>query len=126
MAGLRIAVADDEPQVREYFKRILSRLGHDVVAAAANGRELLEFCRALRPDLVITDINMSGLSGIEAASAIWRDRAIPIIFVSASHDAKKQIPAAGEYPAPYLVKPIKHQDLEAAIQRITNPAISFS
>jgi CheY-like chemotaxis protein len=122
MAGLRIVVADDEPQVREYFKRILPRLGHDVVAAAANGRELLEKCSALRPDLVITDINMSELSGIEAASAIWHDRAIPIIFVSACHDAKKQIPAAGEHAAAYLVKPIKRHDLETTIQRIANPA----
>ena len=42
---LRIAVADDEPDVRDYFRRILPRLGHQVVAVARTGRELVEQCR---------------------------------------------------------------------------------
>ncbi len=53
---LRIAVADDEPDMRDYFARILPRLGHQVVAQAHDGRELVEQCRAAQPDLVITDI----------------------------------------------------------------------
>jgi response regulator NasT len=42
---LRIAVADDEPDMRDYFARILPRLGHQVVASAANGEELVARCR---------------------------------------------------------------------------------
>jgi YesN/AraC family two-component response regulator len=122
VAALRIAVADDEPQVREYFKKILPLMGHEVVAAAANGRELLESCLALRPDLVITDINMSELNGIEAASAIWREQAVPVIFVSAYSDAKKKTLAVEKHAPTFLVKPIKRQDLEAAIQRIIGRA----
>jgi len=52
---LRIVVADDEPDMRDYFQKGLPRLGHKVVGAAANGRELVELCRAQAPDLVITD-----------------------------------------------------------------------
>ena len=43
--ALRIAVADDEPDMRDYFRKILPRLGHQVVSAAETGRELLEQCR---------------------------------------------------------------------------------
>ena len=43
--ALRIAVADDEPDMREYFERILPRLGHEVVSVAATGTELVEHCR---------------------------------------------------------------------------------
>jgi response regulator NasT len=71
--ALRIAVADDESDVRDDFRRILPRLGHQVVAVARTGRELVEQCRATRPDLVISDIKMPDLDGIEAAVAIGRD-----------------------------------------------------
>ena len=83
--ALRIAVADDEPDVQDYFRRILPRLGHQVVAVAQTGRELVEQCRAAQPDLVITDIKMPDMDGIEAAVAIGRDGPVPIILVSAYH-----------------------------------------
>jgi CheY-like chemotaxis protein len=46
--ALRIAAADDEPDVRDYFRWLLPRLGHQVVAVAQTGRELIEQCRAAR------------------------------------------------------------------------------
>jgi len=55
---LRIAVADDELDMRDYLQAILPCFGHIVVAVASTGRELVEKCRAERPDLVITDIKM--------------------------------------------------------------------
>ena len=62
--SLRIAVADDELDMREFFQRMLSRNGHQVVSVAENGRQLVEQCRELQPDLVITDIKMPDLDGI--------------------------------------------------------------
>src|SRR5260221_8306371 len=62
--SLRIAVADDEADMRDYFQVLLPRLGHSVVAVAQNGRELVEKCRAAEPDLVITDIKMPEIDGI--------------------------------------------------------------
>src|SRR5260370_30021587 len=85
--GLRIAVADDEPDMRDYFQKILPRLGHQVVATARDGPELIEKCRACQPDLVITDIKMPDMDGIDAARHIYRDRPVPVILVSAYHDA---------------------------------------
>jgi CheY-like chemotaxis protein len=64
--SLRIAVADDEPRMCAYFKKMLPRLGHEVVSTASTGRELVEQCRALKPDLIITDINMPDLDEHDA------------------------------------------------------------
>jgi CheY-like chemotaxis protein len=118
VAALRIAVADDEPQVREYFKRILPRMGHELVAAASSGRELVDQCRALRPELVITDINMPEMTGVEAANTIWHDLSIPFIFVSARHDPEALGLKVEGHVVAYLVKPIKRADLELAIRSV--------
>ncbi len=113
--SLRILVADDEPDMREYFQRGLPRLGHQVVGAAGNGRELVEQCRALRPDLVITDIKMPDMDGIDAATEIYKERPVPVILVSAYHDAALVARAEADHILGYLVKPIKQTDLGPVI-----------
>ncbi len=113
--ALRIAVADDEPDVREYFQRILPRLGHQVVVAAQTGRELVDQCRETQPDLVITDIKMPDMDGLEAAAAIGRDSPVPVILVSAYHQPQLFERTQGEHILAYLIKPAKQADLEAAI-----------
>jgi response regulator NasT len=112
---LRIAVADDEPDMRDYFAKILPRLGHQVVAQARDGRELVEQCRAVRPDLVITDIKMPGMDGIDAAVALYKDTPVPVILVSAFHDAGLIERAEADHIMGYLVKPIKQADLGPVI-----------
>ena len=114
-SSLRIAVADDEPDMQQYFEKFLPRLGHEVVSVADNGRQLVEQCRELKPDLVITDIKMPEMDGIEAATEIYRERTIPVILVSAFHDPELIKRADGDHIMAYLVKPIKQADLEPAI-----------
>jgi response regulator NasT len=113
--ALRIAVADDEPRMRDYFQKILPRFGHQVVAVARTGRELVEQCRAVHPDLVITDVSMPELDGIDAATEIYREQPLPIILISAYHDAELIRRAEADHILAYLVKPIKQADLEPAI-----------
>ena len=113
--SLQIAVADDEPDMQDYFRTILPQLGHKVVAVAGTGRELVERCRATHPDLVITDIKMPDIDGIEAAAQIYRDGPMPVILVSAYHDAEFIRRAEEDHILAYLVKPIKQSDLEPAI-----------
>jgi CheY-like chemotaxis protein len=115
--SLRIAVADDEPDMRDYFSKCLGRLGHKVVAVACTGRELIEQCRATCPDLVITDIKMPEVDGIDAAIQICRDHPIPVILVSAYRDASLLKRAKEDHILDYLVKPIKQVDLERALQK---------
>lgn len=112
---LRIAVADDEPDMQEYFAKMLPRLGHEVTSVAANGRELVEHCLHFQPDMVITDIKMPELDGIEAAVRIHRQLPIPVILVSAYHDTQLIERAEADHVMAYLVKPIKRADLEPAI-----------
>ena len=104
-APLRIAVADDEPDMRDYFARILPALGHNVVAVAADGEELLELCQTTCPDLVITDVKMPRVGGLEVARRLG-ERGVPVLLVSACHDD-------GSLP-----KPVRKADLRAAIERV--------
>jgi AmiR/NasT family two-component response regulator len=112
---LRIAVADDEPDMRDYFRKCLTRLGHQVVAVAANGHELIQRCRETCPQLVITDIKMPDMDGIDAAVQIYRERPVPVILVSAFHDPALIERAEADHILGYLVKPIKQADLEPVI-----------
>ena len=114
-SSLRIAIADDEQDMRDYFRKCLTRLGHQVVAVSENGRELVERCRTLQPDLVISDFKMPDVDGIDAATQIYRERPVPVILVSAYHDAALVERAEASHILGYLVKPIKHADLEAVI-----------
>ena len=113
--SLRIAVADDEPDVREYFCKILPHLGHEVVAAATNGRELVELCGQTRPDLVITDMRMPDMDGDDAMQLICANRPTPFIFVSAYPYSETGTNSTDRRGWTYLNKPINRQELEAAI-----------
>jgi response regulator NasT len=113
--SLKIAVADDEVDMRDYFQQILPLLGHQVVGAAQTGRELVELCAKTNPDLVITDIKMPDMDGIDAAVQLYRKAAIPVILVSAYHDPELIRRAEADHIMAYLVKPIKQADLEPAI-----------
>jgi response regulator NasT len=113
--SLRIVVADDEPDMREYFQKALPRLGHQVIGTAQDGRELVELCRALQPDLVVTDIKMPDMDGIDAAVRLYRERPVPVVLVSAFHDAGLIARAEADHILGYLVKPIKQADLVPTI-----------
>jgi len=113
--SLRIVVADDEPDMREYFQRLLPRLGHQVVGVAATGRELIDVCRGARPDLVLTDIKMPEMDGIEAATEVCRERQVPVVLVTAHHEPDLVERAAAGHVQGYLFKPIKQNDLAAVV-----------
>jgi two-component system, response regulator PdtaR len=123
---LRIVVADDEADMREYFQKTLPEMGHEVVGVATSGRELVERCRELQPDLVVTDIKMPDLDGIDAAAEIYHDRPIPVILVSAFYEPDLIERAEQDHILAYLVKPIKHGDLEPAIAIATQRFAQFN
>ena len=113
--SLRIAIADDEPDMRRYFEKMLPRMGHKVVVTAASGRELVEQCLVAKPDLVITDIKMPELDGIQAADELFRHRPVPVILISAFHDEELIERAESDHVLAYLVKPIKQAQLAPTI-----------
>lgn len=113
--ALRIAVADDERDMRLFFQELLPPLGHEVVAITESGRQLLEQCRSTHPDLVITDIKMPDMDGITAAAALNQERQVPVILITAYHDVDLMASAEAGYIMAYLTKPVKPIDLQAAI-----------
>jgi response regulator NasT len=111
---LRILFADDDPEVREYFEELLTRLGHQVVLVP-NGRQLIEQSRTAEPDLIITDIMMPDMDGLQAAHEVNREREIPVILVSGHHDADLLTRLGTDQVMAFLVKPVKEADVQTAI-----------
>lgn len=114
-AKTRIVVADDEPDMRDYFRKILPRMGYSLVGVAEDGLQLIEICEREKPDLIITDVKMPGIDGIDASDKILSVRPIPIIVVSTFADADTVKRAESLHFLGFLVKPIKQADLEPAI-----------
>lgn len=115
---LRIAVADDEPRMLQFYDMALGQLGHEVVVKAENGRILLEECRNKHPDLVITDIKMPDMDGLEAVTQLRNEQPIPVILVSAFNDSDYVEKAVRSHVLAYLIKPIKKEDLGPAISLV--------
>ena len=113
--SLKIAIADDEPEVRQYFASALAASGHQIVVAAANGQELVDRCRKTRPDLLITDIRMDGLSGIEAMQQLGKDAPLPTILISAHYQREELDGDLDGQVIAFLPKPVKLADLYAAV-----------
>jgi response regulator NasT len=113
--SLRIAVADDEQDMRDFFERMLPLVGHQVISIAETGRELVEHCRKLKPDLIITDIKMPDMDGIEAANIIGEECPTPVVLVSAYHDPELIQRAEVDHVMAYLVKPIGKADLQPVL-----------
>ena len=121
---LKIAVADDDRDTREYLQEFLSYLGHDV-RAAGDGRQLVEVCRDFAPDLIVTDFAMPGLDGLTAAAEIRRARPVPVILISGRQDVELP-PEAPDVPAiRFLAKPVKDAELRAAIASAAQVAVSL-
>ena len=112
---LRIVLAEDETESREFFQNVLTRLGHRVVGAVGSGKELLEASSREQPDLVITDIKMPDMDGIEAVKDLNGAKPVPVILVSAHHDAELIVRSGTDHIMAYLIKPVKDADLETAI-----------
>lgn len=113
--SLRIAIAEDETLALQDLRETVSELGHEVVAAVANGKELVEQCRELQPDLIITDIEMPDMDGLDAVKAVAKEQPTPVIIVSAYHDTALVERAEEEHVLAYLVKPLQDGSLAVSI-----------
>lgn len=113
---LRVLVADDESLITLSLAAQLEGLGHEVVGAAQNGSEAVEMAEQKEPDLIILDIKMPELDGLETAKVINQRRVTPIIFLT-GYSNKDIARRAGESGAfAYLSKPADQRDLVPAIE----------
>jgi AmiR/NasT family two-component response regulator len=112
---LNILIADDEAIIRLGLKQILEEAGHTVYEAE-NGASALRLAEGCKPDLVILDIKMPEMDGIEAAQLLLNRRQVPVIFLTA-YGEQELIERAARLPVMgYLVKPIKEAELLAMIE----------
>ncbi|MCH5676779.1 response regulator [Streptomyces gilvus] len=113
----RVLLVEDDPGVREGARLALRRQGHDV-AAAATGEEGLEHLRAFRPDVVVLDLMLPGMTGLEVCRRIRADSQVPIIMVTAMGDDVDIVVGLETGADDYVVKPVQARVLEARIRAV--------
>ena len=113
---LRIVVVDDDPTMRLLLKRVVvEQLGHEVVGEADNGADMVETVLSVQPDLVILDIHLPGIDGLDALRRIYQERIVAAVAITADRDAELVARALEEHVMAYLVKPFEPSQLHAAI-----------
>jgi AmiR/NasT family two-component response regulator len=113
--ALCVMVVDDEPLMVELLSRTLRDLGHEVVATGADGVQAVELARKHRPDLIVIDYAMPNMDGMEAAEAIMKEMAIPIVLSTGRTDDTTLQRARKADIHSYLVKPFHREQLKTAI-----------
>ncbi len=111
---VRLLFADDDRVILATLAEELTELGFDVITAS-NGEEAVAACAANLPELVIMDIRMPLLNGIEAARRIREQHGVPVLFLSAYSDKVQVEQAVAEGALGYLVKPVNSERLLPAI-----------
>lgn len=114
-ARVRVIVADDEAIIRMDLQETLTSLGYLVVGTVGDGESAVNLARELCPDVVIMDIKMPGMDGIEAATILTEENIAPVVLLSAysQRELIEQAQEAGVVG--YLVKPYREADLAPAI-----------
>jgi two-component system KDP operon response regulator KdpE len=110
-----ILVVDDEPQLRRTMKATLTDLGYSVIDAKT-GEEGLERLRSETPDLVLLDLNMPGIGGLETCRAIRETSEVPIIVLSVRNTERDKVQVLDAGADDYVTKPFGIQELLARIR----------
>jgi len=113
---LKVLVVEDEGLVAAGLRGQLEEIGHQVVGLATDGHQAVGLASSLDPDLLIMDIRIPGMDGIEAARAILSQKAIPIVFLTAYTDDDLLQRAGDAGAMAYLLKPVNGPNLRSAIQ----------
>jgi len=132
MKSTRILLADDHTLVRAGIRSLAERVsGVEVVGEAANGRDALELIKAHRPNIVLMDIAMAGLNGLEAAARVIKDfPGVKVIILSMHANNEYVVQALRSGASGYLLKDAATTELDIAIQAVSrgetylSPAIS--
>jgi DNA-binding NarL/FixJ family response regulator len=126
--SIRVVLADDHPIVRAGIRDALKEIpGMEVAGEAENGRDAIELVNSLHPDVVLMDISMPGLNGLEAAERIVKSSGQVRVIILSRHENEEyywralQVGASG-----YLLKKAAIGELKAAVQRVAKGEIYLS
>jgi DNA-binding NarL/FixJ family response regulator len=124
---IRVLVVDDHPIWRDALERDLVDAGYEVVAACADGEQAVRIAPATRPDVVLMDLQLPGISGVEAAAAlVSADPSVRILMFSSSGEDADVLAAVKVGARGYLVKSASRAELLAAVQRTAAGEATFS
>ena len=112
-----ILVVDDEPQIAKLLQDHLEHAGFAVLTAG-EGRAALRLAVAERPDLVVLDLGLPGLDGLDVARTLRRDNAVPIIMLTARGDESDKLVGLELGADDYLTKPFSPKELVARIRAV--------
>lgn len=112
---LRILVAEDESLIRESIVESLQTLGYEVAGEASNGVEAVQLARSKRPDLILMDIKMPEMDGIEASKRIQEAQDVPILLLTA-YETKHLVQKASDAGIVlYMLKPATSAEIHRSV-----------
>jgi AmiR/NasT family two-component response regulator len=116
VAQAQVVIADDDPIIRMDLREMLGGMDYEVAGEASDGKSAVELARKLKPDLVIMDIKMPELDGIEAARMLTAEEVAPVLMLTAYSDPDLVQRATQAGVINYLVKPFREAQLGPAIE----------
>ena len=121
---VRLLIADDHALVRQGLRGMLEREPDiEIVGEAHNGREAVDLCLTLGPNLVLMDVRMPEMDGLEATRAIKHERPeVGVLMVTMHDNQDYMLEAAKAGAAGYVLKDAPRDELIGAVRRIASPA----
>jgi len=115
MSSASILVVDDEPQIRRVLRTTLTFRGYEI-SEAASGEDALEMAKKIKPDLILLDVNLPGISGIEVCKEIRRWTDTPIIMLTVRNAERDKVVALDAGADDYVTKPFGIEELLARVR----------
>jgi YesN/AraC family two-component response regulator len=112
---LRVVIADDQETMSTLIRRLLVKIGHVVIGNAKNGREAVDLAILLKPDILLMDIEMPEMDGLEAAKRIQEQCPMPVVLLTGHSDPEMVRKASHIGVGAYLLKPPSAPELERTI-----------
>jgi len=113
---MNIIITDDEALARQRLRKLLEELDHQVVAEASQGQQALQLCQQFEPDLLLLDIRMPVMDGIETARHLMALENPPAVIFTTAYD-EHALQAFETNAVDYLLKPIRKQKLQDSLER---------
>src|SRR6516162_1037676 len=117
LSPLKVVVVEDDSTVRLFLKETLEKkLGHEVIGEAATGTDMVRTVLEMEPDVVVFDIHLPRLNGLDALRQIYQERVVAAVAITADRDQELVRRALSEHVLAYLLKPIDAHNLGPALQ----------
>ena len=115
VAAMNVVIVEDDGVVRQFLKDAVEQLGHKVVGEAATGADMVRTVLALEPEVVLFDIHLPGLNGLDALRQIYQERVVAAVANTADRDQELVRRALEEHVLAYLIKPVESHQIGPAL-----------